>query len=168
LQLVADRWTVLAGIFLSIFAAYGILHLAKKLRAGVATVVAGLVLVGFAVVGLGYAVMPYDSPFPLYGVARAHIEDFGPVTMQFNSLDVQDNGRMLSAISWINGNTEPDAVIVGEKHWRGFMELHLQDQREYRFSGDFEALAHALAAKIDKPVYLFKFGGSVHSTEKLN
>lgn len=167
-SLVADRWTVLAGIFLSIFAAYGILHLAKKLRAGVAPVVAGSVLAGFAVVGFGYAVMPYDSPFPLYGVARAHIEDFGPVTMQFNSLDVQDNGRMLSAISWINGNTEPDAVIVGEKHWRGFMELHLQDRREYRFSGDFEALAYALAAKTDRPVYLFKFDGSIHSTEKLN
>jgi hypothetical protein len=166
-SLVADRWTVLAGIFLSIFAAYGILHLAKKMYAKMAPVVAGSVLAGFAIIGLGYALMPYDSPFPLYGAARAYVENFGPVTMQFNSLDIQDNGRMLSAISWLNENTEPDAVIVGEKHWRGFMELHLQNERTYRFSGDSGALAHALASKIDRPVYFFEFDGSTFRAEKL-
>ena len=135
--------------------------------AKMAPVVAGAVLAGFIIVGLGYALMPYDSPFPLYGAARAHVENFGPVTMQFNSLDIQDNGRMLSAISWLNENTEPDAVIVGEKHWRGFMELHLQNERTYRFSGDSWALAHALASKIDLPVYFFEFDGSTFRAEKL-
>ena len=41
--------------------------------------------------------------------------------MQFNSIDVEDNDDILSTISWINKNTEKDALIVGENHWRGFM-----------------------------------------------
>ena len=99
--------------------------------------------------------MPYDNPFILYGAARQSIEGFSPVTMQFNSLDIKDNGKLLSAISWINKNTEPDAVIVGEKHWRGFMELYLEDQRIYRFSSNPKILAEVLGNK-GYSVYMFK------------
>ena len=99
--------------------------------------------------------MPYHSPFILYGLARS-TEDFGPVTMQFSSLDVRDSGKIMSAIAWINENTAQDAVIVGEKHWRGFMEVYLQDHRTYRFSNDPQALARALGEK-GAPVYLIKF-----------
>lgn len=155
-QLVADRWVILAGIFLAIFAGYGILRVAKSLKPKISAAIAGSVLAAFVVIGLAYAVMPYDSPFILYGAARGSTENFSPVTMQFNSLDVQDNEKLLSVIAWINQNTEPEAVIVGEKHWRGFMELHLQDGRTYRFSGDPLALAEALERQ-SKPAYLITF-----------
>jgi hypothetical protein len=143
--LVADRWIVLAGIFLAIFAGYGILRLTENMRARI--IVAGSILAAFAAIGVAFAVMPYDSPFTLYGAARASTENFGPVTMQFNSLDIEDNGKMISTISWINQHTEPDAVIVGEKHWRGFMEMYLKDERTYRFSDNPVALAGALDKK---------------------
>ena len=45
---------------------------------------------------------------------------------------------MMSAISWINKNTQPNAIIIGEKDWRGFMELYLQDHRNFRFSDDYQ------------------------------
>ncbi len=157
--LVADRWVILAGIFLSIFAGYGILHVAKSLKPRFSIAVAGSALAAFAATGLAYAVMPYDSPFVLYGAARSSIEDFGPVTMQFNSLDTEDNGKLLSAIDWINRNTEQDGVIVGEKHWRGFMELYLEDGRTYRFSDNPSALARALERQ-GTPAYQIKFDGS--------
>jgi hypothetical protein len=154
--LVADRWIILSGIFLSIFAGYGIiLSLVKKLKPNLATAVAGSVLIAFAVIGLAYTIMPYDNPFVLYGVARSSIDDFSPVTMQFNSLDIKDNGKLLSTIDWINKNTEPDAVIVGEKHWRGFMELYIGDQRIYRFSNNLKILAESLENQ-GYHVYLFK------------
>jgi len=158
-QLVADRWIVLAGIFLSIFAGYGILHVIRNLKPNYATLAAGSVLTAFVAIGLAYATMPYDNPFILYGLARSSTENFGPVTMQFNSLDIQDNGKMMSEISWINQNTEPAAIIVGEKHWRGFMELYLQDHRTYRFSDHPQALAAALG-KQGAPAYLLTFDGS--------
>ena len=154
--LVADRWIILSGIFLSIFAGYGIiLFLVNKLKPIIVTAISSSVLVAFAAIGVTYIIMPYDNPFILYGAARQSIEGFSPVTMQFNSLDIKDNGKLLSAISWINKNTEPDAVIVGEKHWRGFMELYLEDQRIYRFSSNPKILAEVLGNK-GYSVYMFK------------
>lgn len=154
--LVADRWIILSGIFLSIFAGYGIiLFLVNKSKPIIVTAIASSVLVAFAAIGVTYIIMPYDSPFILYGYARQSIEDFSPVTMQFNSVDLKDNGRLLSAINWINENTELDAIIVGVKHWRGFMELHLEDQRFYRFSSNPKALAEFLENK-GYHVYMFK------------
>src|SRR3712207_9501922 len=84
--------------------------------------------------------MPYDRPFILYGAVRNYITYFAPVTMQFNSLDVQDNNNLLLAIAQINENTEHNAIIVGEPQWRGFMELNLRDDRIYHFSNDPVAL----------------------------
>ncbi|HXG07542.1 MAG TPA: hypothetical protein VNI77_09490 [Nitrososphaera sp.] len=117
IQLVADRWTIVAGIFLAIFAGYGILYIIRDLRRRVAVMASCSILLVFAAIGMAYAVMPYDSPFVLYGIARQSIENFSPVTMQFNSVDIRENDEILSSIKWINQNTEHDAVIVGEKHW---------------------------------------------------
>ncbi|MGI0049517.1 MAG: hypothetical protein ACREAW_08245 [Nitrososphaera sp.] len=157
--LVADRWIILSGIFLAIFAGYGIIQVVKNLPPRFHATVAGSVPAAFAIIGIAYATMPYDSPFVLYGATRADIQDFAPVTMQFNSLDVQDNDKMLSAIAWINQNTEQDVVIVGEKHWRGFMEVYLEDERKYRFSNNPQALAEALERR-GQHVYLVRFDGS--------
>ncbi|MEW6605049.1 MAG: hypothetical protein AB1351_10255 [Thermoproteota archaeon] len=155
-QLVADRWIILAGIFLAIFAGCGILHIIKNLKPYFSIAIAASVLIGFAAIGVAYAVMPYDSPFPLYGMTGQNIENFGPLTMQFNSMDIRDNDELLSSIEWINKNTEADAVIVGEKHWRGFMELYLEDERTYRFSDNPPALAEAVE-KQGKSAYHITF-----------
>jgi hypothetical protein len=157
--LVADRWVVLAGIFLSIFAGYGIVQTVKGLKLRHSTLASCSILAAFAVIGLGYAVMSYENPFPLYGAARSSTQDFGPVTMQFNSLDIEDNDKLISTIQWINQNTESNAIIVGEKHWRGFMEMQLEDGRTYRFSGNPEALAEALERQ-GAQVYEITFDGS--------
>jgi hypothetical protein len=157
--LVADRWIVLTGIFVSVFAGYGILHVVKNLRPSLSALVAGSILAAFAMIGLAYSVMPHDSPFILYGAVRENIEKFGPVTMQFNSLDIEDNTNLLSAIVWLNENTERDAIIVGEKHWRGFMDLYLEDARRYVFSNDPSALAEALDEK-GKNAYIISLIGN--------
>lgn len=157
--LVADRWIIISGIFLSIFAGYGIVHMVKNLKARHSATIVGSVLAAFAAIGLAYAVMPYDNPFIMYGIVRGSIEDFGPVTMQFNSLDIHDNDKLLSAIAWINQNTDRDAVIVGEKHWRGVMELYLGDERTYRFSDNPQILAEKLE-RGGENVYLIRLDGS--------
>jgi hypothetical protein len=162
-MLVADRWIVLTGIFLSVFAGYGILHVIKNAKPKISSILAGSILTGFAVIGLAYSVMPHDSPFILYGAARANIEKFGPVTMQFNSLDIEDNSNLLSTIVLLNENTERDAIIVGEKHWRGFMDLYLEDGRTYVSSDDPSTLAVALKEQ-GKHVYVIWAKGSSQTT----
>jgi hypothetical protein len=82
--------------------------------------------------------------------------------MQFNSLDIEDNKNLLSAIVWLNKNTERDAIIVGEKHWRGFMELDLADGRIYAPSNDPFGLAAALE-KQGRPTYLISVVGGLHT-----
>jgi hypothetical protein len=161
-SLVADRWIVLSGIFLSIFAGFGILHLVNKLKSNLSTIAACSILAVFAVIGLSYALMPYDSPFILYGIVQNYIRYFAPATMQFNSVDIRDNDNLLSAISYINNNTERNAIIVGEPHWRGFMELYLKDNRVYHFSNDPFALAMTLGQQ-DQPAYLIKVEGNVQT-----
>lgn len=160
-QLVADRWIILTGIFLSIFAGYGIIvWLERRLKPIHYILVACCILAGFAAIGVAYATMPYTSPLFLYAQSRANTEYFIPPTMQFNSLDIHDNDKLISAITWINKNTEKDAVIVGEKHWRGFMEMYLLDKREFRYPEDnnLEALAKVLSDK-GEHTYLIKLDG---------
>lgn len=153
-HLLADRWIILAGIFLSVFAGYGILHLIRNLKKRFT--IAGFILGAFAVLGLSYAVIPHHSASVLYGIIGVHAENLPPVTMQFNSIDIEDNDDLLSTIAWINKNTEQDAIIVGESHWRGFMELYLEDKRTYHFSEDPQAIAEALS-RYSQQVYLIEF-----------
>jgi hypothetical protein len=164
--LAADRWIILSGILLSVFAGYGILYLVNKLESNLSVIVACLILAAFAVIGLAYALMPYDSPFILYGAVRNYITSFAPVTMQFNSLDVQDNNNLLMTITKINENTEHNAIIVGEPHWRGFMELYLKDDRRYHFSNDPLGLAMALEQQ-GYHVYLIQVEGNLQTSFRI-
>jgi hypothetical protein len=154
--LLADRWIILAGIFLSVFAGYGVLHLVRNLKKRSA--IAGFILGAFAVLGVSYAVIPHDSASAVYGIVGVHAKNLPPVTMQFNSIDVEDNDELLSTIAWINENTEQDAVIVGESHLRGFMELYLEDNRMYHFSEDPPTFAETLS-KSGHQVYLIELNG---------
>ena len=164
--LAADRWIILTGILLSVFAGYGLLYLVNKLKSNLSAIVACLILAAFAVIGLAYALMPYDNPFILYGAVRNYITSFAPVTMQFNSLDVQDNNNLILAITKINENTEHNAIIVGEPHWRGFMELYLKDDRIYHFSNDPLALAMALEQQ-GYHVYLIQVEGNLQTSFRI-
>lgn len=155
--LLADRWIILAGIFLSVFAGYGTLHLIRNLRRRFT--IAGCILGAFAVLGVSFAVIPHHSATALYGIVGLHAENLPPLTMQFNSIDVEDNDELLSAIAWINKNTEQDSVIVGQNHWRGFMELYLENERTYHFSEDPQTTAEALS-KRGQQVYLIEFNST--------
>ena len=61
--------------------------------------------------------------------------------MQFNSIDIRDNDKLLSIISWLNENTPKHATIIGEKHWRGWMKLELDEGKTFLY---FSVLAHTI------------------------
>ena len=144
--LLADRWIILCGIFLSIFAGYGIIQLAQKKNTNVAKTLAASFLCIVVAVGIIYAVMPYDG-FSVYGIVGKYIQNFVPLTMQFNSLDISHNHNLIDLISWINKNTDPNSLIIGAKHWRGWMEIKLQDKRVYLSSDNVYGLYGSLANK---------------------
>ena len=176
-SLLADRWIILLGIVLSIFSAYGIyqLVLSIKIRAHrlsnlASTILPFSILGMFIMMGILYEILPNArEPFMLwYGVARSYTEHFVPPSMQFNSLELSDNNKIITAISWINKNTQPNAIIIGEKHWRGFMELYLHDHRTFRFSDDLPALASGLIKhRVDGPVYLIQYSDTRNNNSNI-
>jgi hypothetical protein len=176
-SLLADRWIILLGIVLSIFSAYGIyqLVLSIKIRAHrlsnlASTILPFSILGMFIMMGILYEILPNArEPFMLwYGVARSYTEHFVPPSMQFNSLELSDNNKIITAISWINKNTQPNAIIIGEKHWRGFMELYLHDHRTFRFSDDLPALASGLIKhRVDGPLYLIQYSDTRNNNSNI-
>jgi hypothetical protein len=176
-SLLANRWIILLGIVLSIFSAYGVYQLVLSIRirlhrfSNLASTILPLSILGmFIMMGILYEILPNaGEPFMLwYGVARSYTEHFVPPSMQFNSLELSDNNKIISAISWINKNTQPNAIIIGEKHWRGFMELYLQDHRTFRFSDDIPALASRLIKhRVDGPVYLIQYSDTRNNNSNI-
>ena len=155
--LVADRWIILFGIFLSIFAGYGIIQLSTRKTTNVPKIMVRSFLYISIAMGIIYAVMP--ESFVLYGIAGKYIPDFAPLTMQFNALDISDNDNLIDLVSWINNNTDPHSLIIGEKHWRGWMEIKLQDERNYIFSDDVYALYKNLVSEHTTSLYMITSDG---------
>lgn len=136
-SLAADRWIFLFGIFLSIFAGYGIVKYSQtRVHPGYRTCMLSVILGLSVALGLIYEIMPYQfESFPEIMLGWS-IEPFGPATMQFNSIPVKDTSELIKTIYWINKNTPNDAMVFGEKHWRGWMEIKLQEDRSFLYYSD--------------------------------
>jgi hypothetical protein len=115
--------------------------------------IAAPIILASAFAGFGFMVLPHSDPIFVLALAKNQIEPFMPMTMQFSALDISDEGDLLAAIDRINKQTENDAVIVGAKDWRGFMDLHLKAERTYKFGNDIQAIALA-QVKTGKDVYI--------------
>jgi hypothetical protein len=136
-SLAADRWIFLFGIFLSIFAGYGIVKYSQtRVHLGHRTYILSVMLGCSVALGLIYETMPY--PFTSFSEIMLgwSIEPFGPASMQFNSIPVKDTSELLKTIYWINKNTPKNAMIFGEKHWRGWMDIELQDDRLFIYGSN--------------------------------
>ena len=86
-----------------------------------------------ALLGISYEVMPHQFTGIWRYIVGQNIEPYGPSTMQFNSIAIRNTFDLTSMISWINENTPVDALFIGEKHWRGWMELELEDERDFMY-----------------------------------
>jgi hypothetical protein len=83
-----------------------------------------------------YETMPYQTASFSASTLGHGLEPFGPTTLQFNSIAVKDTDELLESINWINEKVPQNAIIFGEKHWRGWMEIKLQDGRSFQYYTD--------------------------------
>jgi len=133
--LVPERWLLLSGIYISLFAIYGFFLLIdsyfkqEKLRKGIALVF----LFIFVVYGFLFIVMPSGVVFSFPSFFQKNTGFIFPFSMNFNSLKITDNTDLLKSIDWINSNTSNNSVIIGSKHWRGWFSLFLQPSHQYFF-----------------------------------
>ena len=136
-SLAADRWIFLFGIFLSIFAGYGIVKYSQtRLHPGYRTCMLSVILGVSVALGVIYEIMPYQLESFSEIMLGWSIEPFGPATMQFNSIPVKDTSELIKAIYWINENTPHDAMVFGEKHWRGWMDIELKGDRLFKYGSN--------------------------------
>ena len=128
--LLPDRWITIFGIFLSIFAAYGIVAIIEK-RA-MPKIVPGAMLAPFAIIGMLFALSPNDPALTTLSPYHEFIGQFTPMTMQYNSVSIPQSKSIINAIDWINHNTPIGSSVIIDKNWRGWTELELK-QRSFNF-----------------------------------
>ena len=150
--LVPHRWTVIFGVFLSIFAPYGIIHLASRLHSvkKEAAILSGVIALT-VIFGFAYTTMPRDESFIYYGAPENQLRIFFGIAMQ---PDREHNSNLKSAISWINENTESDAIIVGSSLFRGWMQIYLADDRVFKFSLNLEDLVLNVSNQDDNGYFI--------------
>lgn len=142
-SLLPDRWIFIFSIFLAMFAAYGIVILIKKrptYNYGRDSLYFVLVLAPFITVGMLFATTSSSAPVSLFSPFHNYIGQFGPTTMQSNSISIQESKSIVSAIDWINHNTPLSSDIGIDKHWRGWGELELKN-RNFVYYEDLARLA---------------------------
>jgi hypothetical protein len=133
----ADRWIFLFGIFLSIFAGYGIVKYSQtRVHPGYQTCMLGVILGLSVALGLMYEITPYRFESFSEIMRGWSIEPFGPATMQFNSIPVKDTSELIKTIYWINKNTPNNAMVFGEKHLRGWMDIELEGDRVFIYGSN--------------------------------
>ena len=122
-ELVADRWILLFGISLSIFAGYGFVRTIQMVSARIRNtylyiLVSAAIFLFFAQFGILYAVLPYEAQVSIIGLFDKNIQDFAPKSMQFNSVKVDQSPMILYVLNWINENTsairQSWGVVTGE------------------------------------------------------
>lgn len=84
-----------------------------------------------------FIVLPYGYIYSLPSLFGDQTEFVFPLSMSFNSIDIDKSRDMVLLIDWINSNTENNSVIVGSKHWRGWFNLFLTFPREYSYEESF-------------------------------
>ena len=134
-SLLPDRWTFIFSIFLSIFAGYGFIILINRLTNSLLKYKQIFVisaLIPFIVIGMLFAVASNVRPMSLFAPFHEYVGQFGPMTMQYNSISIPESKSLVSAIVWINHNTPLGSHIIIDKRWRGWIEDELKD-RKFQF-----------------------------------
>ena len=134
-SLLPDRWTFIFSMFLSIFAGYGFIILANRLTNSLLKYKQIFVisaLIPFIVIGMLFAVASNERPMSLFVPFHDYVGQFGPMTMQYNSVSIPESKSIISAIVWINHNTPLGSNIIIDKRWRGWIEDGLKE-RKFQF-----------------------------------
>ena len=158
-ELVADRWILLFGISLSIFAGYGFVRTIQMVSARIRNtylyiLVSAAIFLFFAQFGIIYAVLPYEAQVSIIGLFDKNIQDFAPKSMQFNSVKVDQSPMILYVLNWINENTSAHSTVVGSSDWRGWFISGLAGNRSFVGYDMLEDLSKASTYTPNDQTYL--------------
>jgi hypothetical protein len=116
-----------------LFSGYGFITLIENRRIALSSRKLNnylIILIPFIFLGSAFAASPNNSYLNIFGAFHQFVGPYGPLTMQYNSISLPESRSLLSAIDWLNNdtNTAEGSVIMGSKHLRGWMELELKER----------------------------------------
>lgn len=79
-----------------------------------------------------FAATSNDRPLSLFAPFHDYVGQFGPMTMQYNSVSIPESKSIVSAIEWINHYAPVGSHIIIDNRWRGWVEDGLKD-RKFQF-----------------------------------
>ena len=124
--LVPERWVILSGIFISIFAAYGFSLINALINQRSLRMITFAVFFSFFI---SYGIIFMTSPYGTIATIPAYFHDFTqfvmPISMSMNTFDIHQNKNIVHVIDWINKNTSENSIVIGSIHWRGWFSLFL-------------------------------------------
>ena len=124
--LVPERWIILSGIFISIFAAYGFSLINALIKSRYLRMITFAGFFSFFIFyGFMYMILPYGTIATIPAYFHNLTQFIMPISMSINSFDVHENKNIVNVIDWINKNTSENTIVIGSIHWRGWFSLFL-------------------------------------------
>ena len=132
--LVPERWVIVSGIFISIFAVYGFALMYASIKSKKLKMIAFAVFFSFFIVyGIIFVIAPYGTIVTIPGYFHELTQFIMPVSMSMNSLDINQSKDLVRVIEWINENITENSVVIGSIHWRGWFSLFLDPSNDYKY-----------------------------------
>jgi hypothetical protein len=132
--LVPERWVVISGIFISIFAAYGFSLINAFIKSRYLRLITFAMFFSFFTI---YGFIFIFSPYGTIATIPAYFNDLTqfimPISMSMNSFDIDQNKNIVHVIDWINKNTQGDSIVISSIHWRGWFSLFLDPKINFMY-----------------------------------
>lgn len=132
--LVPERWVIVSGIFISIFAVYGFALIYASIKSKKLKMISFAAFFSiFIIYGLIFTISPHGTIVTIPGYFHDLTQFVMPVSMSMNSLDINQNKDLVHVIEWINENVNENSVVVGSIHWRGWFSLFLDSSNDFKY-----------------------------------
>lgn len=132
--LVPERWVIVSGMFISIFAVYGFSLVNASIKSRKYRLITFTVFFSFFIFyGLLYMVVPYGTIITIPAYFHDLTQFILPISMSMNSFDSHQNKDLVYVIDWINENTVGNSLVIGSLHWRGWFALFLDQSDDFKY-----------------------------------
>jgi hypothetical protein len=132
--LVPERWVILSGIFISIFAAYGFSLINALIKSRYLRMITFAMFFSFFIFyGFIFMISQYGTITTIPAFFHDFTQFILPISMSMNSFDIHENKNIVHVIDWINKNTSENSIVIGSIHWRGWFSLFLDPTIKFMY-----------------------------------
>lgn len=131
--LVPERWIIISGVFISIFAAYGFSIINSSIKSSHLRQITLIIFFSSCMVyGFIFILSSYETTATIPSLFQELTQFVMPVVMSMNTFDIHQSKNIVQVIDWINDNTS-NSIVIGSIHWRGWFSLFLHNSHIFKY-----------------------------------